>query len=84
MGDMKTCQLCGASFDLEQVRCPLCGDIIDRQAMRRHCIHCGKLLMDKEYAKAIDAGGWLTGDLVCGECRSKPCGSAILYGGEAR
>ena len=74
----RICRRCGATFDQERVRCPLCGDIMDREAMKRSCIHCGRLLMGKEYEEAIDLGGWLTGDLVCRECRRKPCGPAIL------
>jgi hypothetical protein len=79
VASIRTCQLCGASFDVERVRCPLCGDTTDRETLKRCCIHCGKYLRGKELESAIDLGGWLTGELVCADCRRRPVGAAILY-----
>jgi hypothetical protein len=78
MGEVKTCQLCGARSHRSKGRCPLCGDIIDREVLKRSCIHCGRFLLGKEYVEAIDLGGWFSGELVCRDCIKMPGWPAIL------
>jgi hypothetical protein len=55
--EVKTCQLCGARSYRDNRRCPLCGDVIDREALKRSCIHCGRILFGKEFVEAVDMGG---------------------------
>jgi hypothetical protein len=79
MGDVsRTCRLCGASFTQDRVRCPLCGDIMDRGTLKRSCIHCHRFLRGKELEQAIDSGEWLTGELVCLDCAKLPVAPAVL------
>jgi hypothetical protein len=78
MEAVTTCQLCDARSHRDNGRCPLCGDIIDREALKRSCIHCGRFLLGAEFVEAVDMGGWFSGELVCRDCRKMPTGPAIL------
>jgi hypothetical protein len=48
------------------LRCPCCGDAIDRDALKRHCDVCGRWLWGRSHAEAMV----VKDRLVCRECQT--------------
>jgi len=66
----RKCGVCGATFEQEIVRCPCCGDTVDREALKRNCDVCGRWLWGRSHAQATA----VKGRLVCRECQTNRIG----------